>query len=312
MKIITITLNPVFDFHFEIDNFSLGGQNYAAKKIEAAGGKGINISSALYSCGVDSTAYIVMGKQNSAAFESLLDNGDRLKNKKIVYVDGYIRENTIIKSSNNSDTRIGFDNFSLCDSALDTLFELMEKQLDEDRCIVAFAGKIPKGLTCEAVFDFLFKIKSKNALLVIDSNSFTLGDLCRIKPWLIKPNDEEIAALVGKEIKSPEDALHYATLLCEEGIQNVLVTLGGNGSAFASKELCATINTPKIKVASTVGAGDSTIAGFIAAYCAGLPVSDCLCTAVAYGSAACLTEGTLPPLEKDVQRIIKQVTVTAK
>ena len=83
-----------------------------------------------------------------------------------------------------------------------------------------------------------------------------------------------------------------------------MISLGGDGALLACKEGVFTVHAPKIRPVSTIGAGDSSIAGFLAAAAEGKSAADCLKTAVAYGTAACLTAGTLPPRREDIHSIL--------
>ena len=100
MKIITITLNPAFDLHALVSNFALYLENYATNVIKHAGGKGINISKALNSFGIQNTAYMVLGRDNAEIFMSYL-NRDKL-NYKYILADGAVRENITIHSKGAS------------------------------------------------------------------------------------------------------------------------------------------------------------------------------------------------------------------
>ena len=248
-----------------------------------------------------------MGNDNAQAFEDLLEGG--LDCTKILYTHGEIRQNIIIQSKNHGETRIGYDSFCVDDTCLQRLYELISRDIETEKCIVVLAGKNPKGISDDAICEFLLKIKQSGALLVIDSNSFGVQQLCAVSPWLIKPNESEIQALCGQSIQTHDKAMLCAKELCKKGIQNVFVTLGQNGSVFASKEFCAFISTPKIVPLSTVGAGDSVIAGFCAAFSEGREITECLKYAVAFGSAACLTNGSLPPDLKDVNSLVEKVKV---
>ena len=144
----------------------------------------------------------------------------------------------------------------------------------------------------------------------MDSNSFDFDDLIAIKPWFIKPNEQEISKLLGKEISCHEDALTVAKELVLKGVsEEVMISLGKLGSVWASKDSSAVVSVPDIPILSTIGAGDSTVAGYIAATAEGRTPSDALRLAAAFGSAACVSEGTRPPLPCDVEKLYKDTVV---
>ena len=296
--ITTLTLNPAFDVHVKVNDFRLGHETFAEKVIRDIGGKGINISRALLENNVENIAVVVLGSENGADFTRGLDDA-QIKYKKIL-CDGRIRENITIHSNTGDETRLSFKGFK-CDSSL----LLQVESVTNTSGIVTFTGSVPEGVGAFDIEKFLMGIKERGAKLVIDSKSVTLDMLRRIKPWLIKPNAEEINAYCGKEMNEKE-LYSIACELNRDGIENVMISLGKNGAILATEGNLYRAYVPLINVLSTIGAGDSSIAGFIS--CEGLP-EERLKTAVSYGSAACLREGTNPPLPAEIKTIYDKVKI---
>ncbi len=307
-KIITITLNPAFDLHYTMDKFELKKENYVKEVICDAGGKGVNISRALKANGVDSTAYVILGEENGAQFESNLkaDGIDYLP----LYVKGRIRENITIHPKKDKETRISLDNFSISGAELNKIYSSLYEKVDCDT-IISFSGRIPKGVTKDEIIKFLCKLKGIGARLAVDSNSLTTEDLMLIQPWFIKPNEEEIVSFLGRSVTDAAEAADRAAELCGKGVaEEVMISLGRRGSAWSDGRRKAVVSIPSIDhPVSTIGAGDSTVAGYIAAIAKGGSVDDALRLASAFGTAACLTEGTRPPLPENVKEIYEKVTV---
>lgn len=306
MKIITITLNPAFDIHCGVEKFIPEHENHMKDYDRNIGGKGVNISRALHACGIESTAFIVLGKENAVDFEhELAASGIRYIP---FYVDGRIRENITVHPDLGKETRISFEGCRVSKESLDDVFANVLSLCDEET-IVTFNGRMPTGLSVEDVEPYLAEIKSRGAKLAIDSSSFSMEDFALIKPWLIKPNQEEISACAGREIATAQDAICAARIIHEKGIDNVIVSLGGEGAVLVSDEAECIASVPDVKVVSTIGAGDSSVAGFCAAYIMGKSKAECLALAVSYGTAACLTSGTKPLRKEDVADISKEVTI---
>ena len=141
----------------------------------------------------------------------------------------------------------------------------------------------------------------------MDCNSFSKEDLSEIKPFLIKPNEEEITKLFDREITGREDTIKAALDLKNAGVLNVMITRGKDGLIFVGEEGTFDVKIPPIDSVSTIGAGDSLIAGFVSALTSKMDIINTLKIALAFGSAACLTEGTNPPRSKDITRLEKQV-----
>ena len=149
-----------------------------------------------------------------------------------------------------------------------------------------------------------------HGVIAEEEEIFTIEDIFEIQPWLIKPNQEEISEYLGCEIKTLEQVLEKAAIFTDHGIINTMVTLGEQGAALLTKDKVYIATCPKIDAISTIGAGDSTIAGFLAGTYAGEGANGCLKTAVSFGTAACLTAGTLPPQKEDIDKIYTQICVS--
>ena len=304
MKIYTVTLSPAYDVHATTRSLLLQHENLACVTSRDAGGKGVNISRALTRNGVDNTAIIVLGRDNCADFKAALD-GDKI-NYIGIEKNGRIRENLTIHTDGAEETRISFSGFSLDRGVLSEIEDIIHADADT---VITFTGSVPRGVAISEIKKFLMNFKNSGAKVVVDSRSFALNDLIEVSPWLIKPNREEIEIYSGKEVNNFEDCLDFAKNLCRGGIENVMISLGENGALLVTADTEIKAIPPAIKALSTVGAGDSAIAGFIAAYCAGKDLSEMLRTAVSYGTAACLTSGTTPPTQENAAKIYKNVKI---
>ena len=306
--IYTVTLNPAFDVHYQMPSFEARKENYVTQATVQAGGKGINVSRVLTNSGVPITAYVVLGRENASAFEAELSR-DGVSYVPF-YTDGRIRENMTLHPQNDKETRISLDTFSMQPSVLEELEAVLATAKEG---ILVFAGRLPRGISKAAALAFLTRCKARGMRVVIDSNSFTAEDLRAVSPWFIKPNEQEVAVFAGETPKTLSEAAAIARRMVQDGVsQNVLITLGGDGAAWSDGTRAFGFSVPKIEhPVSTIGAGDSTVAGLLVAHEKGLTDANALCLALSYGTAACLTEGTLPPNTEDVNRICAQIeTIT--
>ena len=306
MKIITLTLNPAFDIHCDADGFLPYKESILKITSREAGGKGVNISRALSSVGTKSTALIVVGRENGDEFCRSLDN-DGLAVLPI-YREGRIRENITLHEKENPETRISFGGFSVDREVLDEVADYIGGC--DGETVVTLTGSIPSGIAAKDVLDRLCALKVAGARVVIDSRSVSLDEITAFKPWLIKPNKDEAEKYSGTKIETPSDAAEIAKRLCSLGIENVVISLGGDGAVLATSGDCFFAKAPQVSVLSTVGAGDSMIAGFIDAFTGGKAPTECLRRAVAFGTAACMCEGTSPPKEFDINLIEKNIKIT--
>ena len=306
MNIVTLTLNPAVDVHCRVRDFTPCRENLARIDLTEAGGKGINVSRALTANGVSNTAFAVLGTENAAAFkDTLLADGLSLL---CVTVEGRIRENITLHTDNAPETRISFEGFSADDSLLDEVENAVADKIDGNT-VVVFGGRAPAGVSLEAVKRMLRRFHATGAKLVIDSRSLGRKDIAELPVWLIKPNEEEIEEYSGEKVSCVEDAIRAAEGIKKDGVENVMVSLGAGGALLCCADGCYVARAPKIEPLSTIGAGDSSIAGFLAAMARGESYDGMLRNAVCFGTAACLTAGTRPPKAEDVSAILPLVVV---
>ena len=304
MRIYTLTLSPAYDVHAGAEAFAAFHENLATVTSREAGGKGVNISRALASGGGTSTAVVVLGKENAGEFQQALDEAglDSL----VFLKEGRIRENLTLHCPGVPETRISFTGFSV-DAAL--LTQIREAMEITPGTVVTFTGRVPAGIDMHQVKAFLQELQCSGARIVLDSRSFALEDILQVRPWLIKPNQEEISMLLGCQVDTMEQALEKAQVFADAGIENVMVSLGGDGALLISGGRVFRAVPPAITPVSTIGAGDSAIAGFIAAAQLEKAPEECLKWAAAYGTAACLTEGSQPPRAEDIDKILQNLKI---
>ena len=302
MRIYTLTLSPAYDVHASAEAFAAFHENLATVISRDAGGKGVNISRALAAGGAQNTAVVVLGKENAGEFQKALE--DAGLNSLVFLKEGRIRENLTLHCPGVPETRISFTGFSVDSAVLEQVRDAMDI---EPGTIVTFTGRVPAGIDMPRVKAFLKELRSAGALIVLDSRSFGLEDILEVRPWLIKPNQEEISMLCGCEIETMAQALEKARVFADAGIENVMISLGGDGALLICGGEVYRAVPPAITPVSTIGAGDSAIAGFIAAAQQGKSPAQCLKWAAAYGTAACLTEGSQPPREGDIRDILEKI-----
>lgn len=302
MNIITLTLSPAFDMHCHAASLQLEHENLVYMDLCQAGGKGVNISRALVQNGCDNLALLVLGRENADSFTHNLDQ-DGLRYHAIT-VPGRIRENITIHTEGAAETRISFPGFPVEEGLLEQVSRELLRRTDANT-VITMTGRVAGGMAVADVMEMLRKAEAKGAKIVVDSRSFSLDDLKELKPWLIKPNQEEISGYLGREICSLEETIQEAKALHEAGIANVMISMGGDGALLVCDQGTYIAVPPKVEVLSTIGAGDSSIAGFLA--CPEEKAASRLCWAVAYGTAACMTEGTIPPAPADVQSILPKI-----
>lgn len=260
--IYTVTLNPSIDYVVRLSDLTLGITNRTESEEYYYGGKGINVSCVLAELDLDSTALGFIAGFTGKAIEDGIRN-DRITTDFIKLSGRISRINVKIKA--DEETEINGQGPDISDAELNRLIEKLDHIHDGDTLIIA--GSIPKTLPDDIYERMLERVKDKDIRIVVDATKKLLVNSLKYKPFLIKPNRQEISEIFDVEVKTEEDTEKYARKLMEMGAQNVLISLGGEGAMlideYGNKHK---IGVLKEKVINTVGSGDSMVAGFVAGY----------------------------------------------
>lgn len=282
--IYTLTLNPSLDYVVCPDSFNIGKTNRTKNEYIVPGGKGLNVSVVLSRLGEETTA---LGFAGGFTGDELL----RLLEKENINcffrkVDGNTRIN--IKLNQNEITEFNASGITLEKENISAVKETLSTLLDGDW--LCLSGSIPKGADKDIYSEFALSVKN-GVKVVVDAVGEVLKSSLSAKPFLIKPNIDELRELFGVKISTKEEIESCAKKLQEMGAQNVLVSLGPDGAMLVdmngNTHFCS---APKGKAVNTVGAGDSMVAGFIHRYQKTRDFADSLRFSVASGSATAFSD----------------------
>ncbi|WP_077212069.1 1-phosphofructokinase [Bacillus dakarensis] len=299
--IYTLTLNPSLDYIVEVDNVALGQLNRTKSEAKFPGGKGINVSQVLKKFDVNSTALGFLGGFTGAFIE------DYLKSIHVetdfVHIKGDTRIN--IKLRSEEETEINAKGPNITSDDLDQLKDKVKKLTKED--VLILAGSIPSSMP-ENMYEELVQICAGNGTkFVVDAEGDLLKRILPLNPFLIKPNHHELGELFQTRIETVEDTIPYGKELVKNGVQNVIVSLADKGAVFFNKDFTLVSNVPKGEMKSSVGAGDSMVAGFMATLEKTGNVEEAFKYSVAAGSATAFSLG-LCTLEK-VEQLLHGVRI---
>lgn len=310
-KIITITLNPALDATLWVDRFDLAEPVKSFKEKIYPGGKAINVSRVLTSLGIKNKSLGIIGQENSFQLKNLLDE----ENIEYDYIEtnGSIRENLSIVLPEGDLFKINRSGFYVSKEVIDKLCEKIENEiLGYNSVLIVFAGSLPKNISSKQYMDLILKFSRKNTKICIDTDVFTIEDLKKIKPFTIKPNLIELSKISNNEFNSIDEVKEYANYMTSF-VEHVLVSMGDNGLIYASKGQSIYQSSPKVIVKSTVGAGDTTLAGFLAYISKDKSIEECVLFASACGTASVLLDGTDVITKQnvyDILKMIQQKTIT--
>jgi 1-phosphofructokinase len=263
IMIYTVTFNPAIDYIVNIDKMVFGITNRSIGESYYYGGKGINVSTILSNLGLDNVALgFVAGFTGDAIEKGAKEAG--IKTDFIHLDEGISRINIKIKGA--EETEINCQGPNIKDNDIEKLFAQLEKLKKGDTLILA--GSIPNSLPQDIYEKILSKLSDKGIRFVVDATQKLLMNVLKYKPFLIKPNKQELSEMFSVEVKTQDDIIKYGKKLQEMGAVNVLVSLGGDGALLIDEfSQIHTIGVIKgSKIINTVGSGDSMVAGFVAGY----------------------------------------------
>ena len=260
--IYTVTLNPSIDYIVRLDKLTIGITNRTTSEEYYYGGKGINVSMVLAELGIDSTAYGFVAGFTGKAIENGIRN-DHIITDFIKLDHGISRINIKIKAG--EETEINGQGPHIGDAELERLLQKIDRIGKGDTLVLA--GSIPNTMPDDVYERMMERISRKNVRFVVDATRQLLVNSLKYKPFLIKPNRQELSEIFNVEVKTEDDIKHYAKELQKMGARNVLISLGGEGAMLIDENGCKSkAGVLKEKVINTVGSGDSMVAGFIAGY----------------------------------------------
>lgn len=304
--ITTITLNPAIDATWFLDTFDEEEINRLQGKKIDAGGKGINISRFLTMMGCPTLAMGFCGGDNGARLSSLLDEAGVRHN--LTPIQGETRQNvTVFVEEGKKTIKINEAGPEISQAECEAFEKALTEQAKQGGFIV-LAGKNPPGIDGKTTIDLLSRAKAAGAKVVVDSESLTLEEVIALGPTLIKPNELEFSKMLGRPLETDKALIQAAREVVAKGVEYVVISMGGDGLLGISADKAYKVEVPKIAVRSTVGAGDSVVAGTLMALSSGEPFEKAICMGAAFGSAMASTDGTEIPPKSLVEEIHSKIT----
>lgn len=285
--IATLTLNPALDYVVHTKKLNFGGISRSEKEEIIAGGKGINVSAVLSELGHETLAYGFIGGFTGAELEKKVRELG-IRTDFIGLESGNTRINVKIRATEETD--INASGPVISKENIKALFEKLKRLKSGD--FLCLSGSAPKNLG-DGIYADAVKLVSENGVkAVVDAEGKLLQNTIKYKPFLIKPNTDELEGLFNKKFETADDIRKAAHTLRELGAENVIVSMGKDGALLCCEQGDFFAAAPSGKVISTVGAGDSMVAGFLSGYAESGDMSNALRLGIAAGSATAFTLGT--------------------
>lgn len=306
--IYTVTLNPALDKTVHIPNFTVDQVNRITWIRQDAGGKGINVSKVIAKLGGESTAIAVLAGQTGQWIANAL--GENNIKIQAIAVPGETRTNLkVVDAERGSNTDINEPGPEVTDDLLNqALADVISKTSDGD--IAVLSGSLPRGASVDTYGRWTSALRNAGLKVYLDADGAALSAGLEQKPYFTKPNDHELSAMLNRELTNVDEIAAAASEIVAGGIDTVCVSMGGNGAVYATADEVWYASPVKVKVGSTVGAGDSVVAAFAFADARGLSTEDALRLAMATGAANVMESGTQAAERSVVDSLIKKVQLT--
>lgn len=304
-KIVTLTLNPAIDKSTSVKAIVPDKKLQCQLPKFEPGGGGINVSRALKKLGGQSTAIYLAGSYSGKHFTHLLEKED--VESFVIEIEGHTRENLIVvDESANLQYRFGMPGPTILAKEWQACLILLEK-FSKVEYIVA-SGSLPNGVPVDFFGRLAAVAKKISARLIIDTSGEPLKHAMNEGVFMIKPNLGELSNLHGVEELHEEEAVQAAkNIINQGGAKVIVVSMGAMGAMLVTKEEVFTSPSPTVKRKSTVGAGDSMVAGMVMALNNGWGWKEVLQYGIATGTATTMNPGTELCKKEDVERLYKML-----
>jgi 6-phosphofructokinase 2 len=306
--IYTVTLNPALDRSIVVERLVEDDTTRVLRENMYAAGKGIDVSRVIRELGGQSVALGLVGGYDGLQLEGLLINAGVMTN--FTRISQETRTNILLREeATGRQFVVSAAGPEVNASEIGQLYQ--EVLQIKDMNYLVLSGSLPRGVTPNLYGQLILAGKKKGAFVVLDADGSALKESVAYQPTCIKPNRFELSRLVGRELRSEEEIMAACGEIHGKGLPYVLVSRGKEGLLLSTREKKIVAKAPPVKAKSTVGAGDSAVAGFVLAHSQGKDLTECLRLACACGTATAKTPGTELCHRKDVEEVLPLVELSS-
>ncbi|QRY81478.1 1-phosphofructokinase [Pseudomonas sp. PDNC002] len=282
-RILTLTLNPALDLTVRLPTMTPGEVNRSESALSQAAGKGLNVAQVLADLGHALTVAGFLGADNALPFEALFRRRGFVD--AFVRVPGETRRNIKIAEGSGRITDINGPGPDVSQGQQDALLDRLDL-IAADFDVAVVAGSLPRGVDPQWLRELLLRLKGHGLRVAFDCSGAALRAGIEAAPWLIKPNDQELGEACGQLAGSADELAAQVASLRSRGIEQVVVSQGAEGVRWFGPQGAWQAIPPTVEVASTVGAGDSLLAGMVHGLLSGWPAERVLRQATAVAALA--------------------------
>lgn len=307
-KIITIALNPSLDVTLWPETYDCCEPNRCKREKVYPGGKSVNVTRVLKSLGIPARLIGIAGRENIDLLRGLLDR-DGI-DYQLLETTGAVRENITVITPDRRAFTVNRQGIPIEKQAWDRLPRLIQKELVPDgENLVVFAGSLPPNISAAEYKRLILSIRRSNVKIALDTDFFSFSEIRDIAPFIMKPNLKEAGNILSRSGITARNAFDAAALLAEVA-EHVLLSMGAEGICYRHRQEGFRVRVPAVTVSSTVGAGDTALAGFLAMIQQGKNLPDSVRYAAACSCASVTLEGTQAVTKAIVGHYLKQIQTT--
>jgi len=304
-KVITVSLNPSIDLTLWTDGLDPDKVNRIVDETRVVAGKGINVSRVIESFGMETLGIAVVGEENyRAVVEELEREAIRYE---FIKIPGEVRENITLRYADSTIklNRKGPHLSAMMLSALAALIQNKQREGD----FVVFSGSLPENTNIQDYLELMMAVRNNGGRIVVDSDMLTLEDYRRVKPYLVKPNIYELQKILRVKSEDIADIVDAAREIRACGVENVLVSIGERGLVLVGEDAVLHASVPRVALKSTVGAGDSALAGYLIGLLKEFGAEESIRLAAACGTDCVRQEHSELAARERVFPLLEQITV---
>lgn len=306
--ILTVTLNPSLDVTITLDDFKTNHKNDFSNRKISVGGKGINVSNALYNLGIDSECISLNFLEHGFVSKKLYKKGYK---RKLIDVIGDLRTNyKIFDKSKNQMTEINEISSIGDDFQVQKIIKKVENEIRNlsKGDILVLAGSVPSDFDNKIYYDLINLAKERDVFVVLDAGGELLREGIKANPNMIKPNLDELQEFANKELNSVEEIISVVDSIKNDKIEYVCVTMGSDGAYMKTNNGAYIANAIDVVPKKLYSAGDAFVAGLLKELDSKNDIQ-MLKTAVACATATIMCEYDKMFSQQDVEKLIEKVQI---
>lgn len=287
--ITSISLNPSIDRTMTVESFTPGGLNRVVASSDVAAGKGINVALTVSALGLDSECIGYMYRDSASLFEKRLMVNSTAYD--FIWCEGTARTNIkVFDRSQGVVTELNESGRTVEPEQLERMVELVTRHAENSDFLV-LTGSLPPGCPDDFYRTLIHAVDGLGCRCVLDADGDRLKYGLEARPFMIKPNRYELEMMTGSHLESVQEIRDAARQYIDMGVEVVAVSLGAEGALILEGDEALYAPRLNIEVKSTVGAGDSMVAGLVAGFMAENELEDTFRMGMACATARCMTEG---------------------